>query len=103
MMRAMIIPPMLASDFSGLMWIFVAIPVLLLLAAALSFIPAYRGHWSAVVLALPTVVLGGMFALTVISGAGSHLIGAGFVLVMAPPVAGILAMGLWAEMRKRRD
>jgi hypothetical protein len=94
-MTMMMIHPLLASNFDGLMWIFIAIPLLLLAGAVASFIPADRGHWSALVLAGPAVVLGSIFALTVISGAGSHLLPIGFGIVMGPPVVGILAMGLW--------
>ena len=91
-----------ASDFSGLAWIFLAIPLALLAVAAVSFIPAWRGHWSAVALALPAVVLGILFDAAVIGGA-SHMAPWACMLVLLPPVSGILAMGLWSERRKGRD
>jgi hypothetical protein len=35
---------LLASDFSGLAWIFLAIPISLISLAVASFLPASRGH-----------------------------------------------------------
>ena len=97
----MIIP---ASDFSGITWIFVMVPLALLAAALLSFIPAYFGHWSAVVLALPAVVLGILFdSMIMFSGGPSHMPPWACLFFLAGPVSGILAMGLWSERRKKRD
>src|SRR5262245_5230999 len=94
----------LASDFSGLAWIFLFVPLALLAAAAVSFIPASRGHWSAWVLALPAVVLGLLFCSAVMFGGGaSHIEPWACILFLAPPVTGILALGLWSERRKMRD
>jgi hypothetical protein len=94
----------LASDFSGLAWIILGIPLALLAAALVSFIPAYFGHWSAVVLALPAVVLGILFDSAVMFGGGaSHMPPWACMMFLAPPVAGILAMGLWSERRKTRE
>jgi hypothetical protein len=87
----------LASDFSGLAWIILGIPLALLAAALASFIPAYFGHWSA-------VVLGILFDSAVMFGGGaSHMPPWACMMFLAPPVAGILAMGLWSERRKTRE
>jgi hypothetical protein len=93
-----------ASDFSGLAWMILCIPLVLLAAAVLSFIPAYLGHWSAVVLALPAVVLGILFDSAIMSGGGgARMPPWACMMFLAPPVTGILAMGLWSEKRKTRN
>ena len=95
----------LASDFSGLVWIFLAIPMALLALAVVSFVPASRGHWSAVLLAAPPVLLGLLFAALLISdSARSGLTPAAMcALLLAPPVIGILSLGVWSERRRRRE
>jgi len=95
---------LLASDFSGLAWIFLFVPLALLFLAGMSFIPAYQGHWSTLLLALPPIVLGILFDSMVMFGGGaSHMPPWTCLMFLAPPVAGILAMGLWSEKRKTRD
>ena len=93
----------LASDFSGLAWVFLAIPILLIVLALLSFIPASRGHWSAILLAAPPVLFGLSFLVLLAlatSRSGQVPFGA-CALMMAPPVLGILSIGLWSERRRR--
>ena len=93
----------LASDFSGLAWIFLAIPFSLIASAAISFIPASRGHWSAVLLAAPAVLFGLMLLVRVgVANARSGLMPFGAcALLLAPPVLGILSLGVWSECRRR--
>jgi hypothetical protein len=94
----------LASDFSGLAWLFLAIPLGLLAIALKSFIPAYYGHWSAVALALPAVALGILFDSAVMFGGGAmHPPPWACMMFLAAPVTGILALGLWSERRKTRN
>ena len=94
----------LASDFSGLAWIFVAIPIFFIALAGISFIPAALGHWSAVLLAAPAIVFGPLYlAMFVTARArfGGIPFG-GCMLLLAPPVLGILSMGVWSERRHAR-
>ena len=91
----------LASDFSGLAWIFVGIPIALSAVAAISFLPAIRGHWSCVALAAPTLVFGLLYAsLLMFASARSGLMpGRMCALLLAPPVLGIFSLGVWSERR----
>jgi hypothetical protein len=95
----------LASDFSGLAWIFLAIPMALVALALASFVPANRGHWSAVLLATPPVLLGLLFAAVLMfPSARSGLMPGGMcALLLAPPVIGILSLGVWSERRRPRE
>ena len=95
----------LASDFSGLAWIFVMIPIVLLVLAVASFLPASYGHWSAVLLAAPAVLLGLTYAaLLGFASARSRLMPGGMcALLLAPPVIGILSLGVWSERRRPRE
>ena len=95
---------LLASDFSGFAWIFLAIPIALLMLALLSFLPAARGHWSAVFLAAPPILFGLSFLILLTFAAARHgpmPIGA-CALLLAPPVVGILSIGLWYERQRPR-
>ena len=94
-----------ASDFSGLAWIFVGVPFALTALAVLSFIPATRGHWSAGLLAGPPVILGFVFgSLLLLGSMRSGLMPLGMcALLLAPPVLGLLSLGVWAECRRPRE
>jgi hypothetical protein len=95
----------LASDFSGLAWIILAIPASLAALALVSFIPASRGHWSALLLAAAPVLLGsGIAGLLIFASARSgHMPLAMVALLLAPPVLGILSIGVWSERRRSRE
>jgi hypothetical protein len=95
----------LASDFSGLAWIFLAIPMALVALALASFVPASRGHWSAILLAAPPVLFGLLLAaLLMFDSARSGLMPAAMcALLLAPPVIGILSLGVWSERRRPRQ
>jgi hypothetical protein len=95
----------LASDFSGLAWIFLAIPVTLIVLAIASFLPASRGHWSGIALAAPPVLFGLMFTvlLTFASARSGQMPFGACALLLAPPVLGILSIGVWSERRRSRD
>jgi hypothetical protein len=94
----------LASDFSGIAWIFVAIPFVLIALAAISFIPAALGHWSAVLLATPAVLLGLMFVglITFAVARTAPMPFGACALILAPPVLGILSLGVWSERRRSK-
>ncbi|MEA2710316.1 MAG: hypothetical protein QOF78_2917 [Phycisphaerales bacterium] len=95
----------LASDFSGLAWIFLAMPITLIALALISFIPASRGHWSAVLFAAPPVLFGLMFiVLLMLAGSRSARAPLGTcALLLTPPVLGILSLGVWSERRRSRE
>ena len=95
----------LASNFSGLTWIFVAIPIVLGALALVSFIPSSRGHWSGPVLATPAVGIGLLMCgvLMFASAAVARAQFLAWVMVLGPPLLGILSIGLWSECRGRRE
>jgi hypothetical protein len=95
----------LASDFSGLVWIFLAIPAVLIVLAVISFFPASRGHWAAPALAGPAVLVGLLYAsLLLFASARSRLTPFPMcAFLLAPPVLGILALGVWSGQRRTRE
>ena len=95
----------LASDFGWLTWIFIGVPFALTAVAVLSFIPATRGHWSAGLLAGPPVILGLVYgSLLLLGSMRSGMMPMGMCgLLLAPPVLGLLSLGVWAESRRPRE
>ena len=82
---------MFASDFSGLMPILIGIPAVAIALGFLSLILAHRGHWSCLLLAIPCVPVGGIFALSLSQGG----LGFFYVLFLAPLIIGVASIWLW--------
>ena len=94
---------MLASNFDALLPIIFGIPIALVALGLLSFIPAFRGHWSAVPLAAPSVLIGLMLTWGIITDSRpDQLIPALWVFFPAPLVVGVAAISLWAVRRRSR-
>ena len=94
-----------ASDFSGLAWIVLAIPFGLIGLALASIVPAIRGHWSAALLAAAPVLLGLLYAsLLLFASARSGMMPVGTCAVLlAPPAIGTLSLVVWAARRRPRE
>ena len=97
--------PILASDPGALAWIFLVIPIALILLGLASFLPASRGHWSAMLLATPPVLFGLSFlaVLGFASARSGPVPFAACALFLAPPVLGILSIGLWSNRHRSRE
>jgi len=94
---------MFASNFDALLPIIFGIPIALVGLGFVSFIPAYRGHWSAVLLAAPSVLIGAMLTWGIITDSRpDQLIPALWVFFPAPLVVGVAAISLWAVRRRSR-
>ena len=92
---------MLASNFDALLpWIF-GIPLALVVLGFVSFIPALRGHWSALLLAAPSVLIGGALTWSIVTDTRKDtLIPALWVFFPAPLVVGLAAITLWFIRRR---
>jgi hypothetical protein len=91
----------LASDFSGLAPLVCILPVAGVLGAV-SFYPAWRGHWSAPLLATPLLIVGLLAIYALRMNAAAVRLGDCLVL-LSPLVVAVTSFGLFvARMRVRR-
>lgn len=89
----------LASNFSGMALLILIVPIAGILGAV-SFYPAWRGHWAAPLLAAPLLIVGGFAAFLSLVGAELPL--AAYLLLLLPLVVSLSSIGLWiARMRVR--
>lgn len=94
---------MIASNFDALLPIIFGIPVAFVGLGFVSFIPAFRGHWSAVLLAAPSVVIGAMLTWGIVNDSRpDQLIPALWIFFPAPLVVGVTSIILWAVRRRSR-
>jgi hypothetical protein len=76
------VPLFIASDFNGLIEFLIGVSVALLICSVLSLFPAKRGHWSALLVAAPSLFLGSSLLWSVMnSGPVSFIV----ILIFAPP------------------
>lgn len=91
----------LASDFSGLAPFIVLVPFAGILGAV-SFFPAWRGHWAAPVLVTPLLIVGVLAAVGMVSNASLVTLATG-LLLMSPLVVALTSIGLWATRMRVRS
>jgi hypothetical protein len=89
---------MFASSFDALVPLIYGIPIVFLALGLISFIPAARGHWSALVLALPAAFVG--FILISITGYSDATLPGIKIIWPAPLVVGGLSALLWIIRRR---
>ena len=83
----------IGSDFSGVVP-FLCIALLACMLGAISFYPAWRGHWSALVLIAPLLIIGVLWARDLY--ANVSMVGpAGFAFLSAPLIVAATSIGLW--------
>ena len=95
--------PLLAESIDGALPIIFGIPLVLIAAGLLSFWPATRGHWSALVLAAPCLLIG--FFLTasiVLDSRKDMLMPSLWIFFPAPLLIGIASVALWFVRRRSR-
>jgi hypothetical protein len=91
----------LLADYSNaaLVWIFGCV-FLFVILGLLSFWPAARGHWSALIMAAPSILLGGFLSWNLISDSRpDHALPDMWFLFPAPLAVGVVAILMWASVR----
>lgn len=95
---------MFASNFDGLLPFIFGIPLALVALGFISLIPAFRGHWSAVLLAAPSVLIGLVLTWSIVAASRpDQLIPALWVIFPAPLIVGVSSIALWALRRRSRS
>lgn len=92
--------PLLAeySD-AGLVWIFGGV-FLFVILGLVSFWPATRGHWSAIFMAAPSVLLGGFLTWSLVADSKpEHGLPDMWFFFPAPLAVGVVAILVWASAR----
>jgi hypothetical protein len=93
---------MLASNFDALLPLMLGVPAVLVVCGLVSFIPASRGHWLALVLAVPCALFGLILIYALFAdGRPDSIIPALWVVFPAPLVVGGASIALWAFRRRR--
>ena len=79
------------------------IPAALVALGLISFIPASRGHWSAILLAAPSVLIGLMLTWGIVTDPRKDMmIPVLWIVFPAPLIMGVAASMLWAARRRSR-
>ncbi len=83
----------------ALVWIF-GVVFLFVILGLLSFWPATRGHWSAVFMAAPSVLLGGFLSWSLVTDLRpDYRLPDMWFLFPAPLAVGVVAILVWASVR----
>lgn len=92
--------PLLAEHTDpGLVWIFGGVFFFVVLGL-FSFWPAGRGHWSALFMAAPSVLLGGFLTWSLIADSKpDHGLPDMWFFFPAPLAVGVVAILVWASVR----
>ena len=99
---------MLLADGVSLITVLVvyAIPVGVAVPALISFFPAARGHWSALVLAVPSLLVGFAFTAAMLDDARIYGFGkfdvSNYIVWPLPFVVGVASVILWAMRRRAK-
>ena len=93
---------MLASNFDQGLAVFLIVPIGLVLMGLYSFVPASRGDWSAVVLATPSLIIGGMFTRSLVEERGNGVTPVDLIFT-TPLIIGVASIALcWFVRRDLR-
>ena len=82
-------------NFEGLFVLIVIIGLILVVLGFVSFIPARRGHWSALLFAAPSVVIGAWQTWISLTAEGNAIVPYLWLFFLAQLVMGIAAITLW--------
>lgn len=84
---------------AALVWIFGCV-FLFVILGMFSFWPAARGHWSALFMAAPSVLIGGFLSWSLVTDSGpDHGLPDMWFLFPAPLAVGVVAILVWASVR----
>jgi hypothetical protein len=90
--------PILATDYTGARELIVGAAVVVLLVALISLKPARRGHWSSLLLSVPTTLIGVSSTLGLYRDGWLWLM----MIFAVVPVIGITSMVIWLDAWAKR-
>ena len=90
----------IAEDFTQIYNLLGGYALVFVVLAIIGFLPASRGHWSAVVLAAPALAVGGYYTgLNLLDSHRDQILGLWWFLCAVPFVVGACSFGCWAACR----
>ena len=96
-------PMIFASNFDAFLPLLLGVPVALVGLGLISLFAAFRGHWSAVPLAAPSILVGLVLTWGIVTDSRpDQLIPVLWLLFPAPLAVGSASIILWAKRRRPR-
>jgi hypothetical protein len=95
---------LLASNFDGAIPFMLGVLIIITILGLVSYIPAWYGHWSALVLAVPCTLLGLLLLYSLFaSGIPDKISPIFWLLFSAPFIVGSGSLRLWRSRQREKQ